>query len=688
MPLRALRRLAWFRVLLVAELLVALSVTGGLWLLHRQTLQAEGRMLSALARAMALQADRTLEVGTTVLRTTRDELERGLVLAPAADTAALLRERVRALPGYEVLALFDRAGRVLAASGPLAADPTAILPMVAAVAASPPGRAVLAEMPSAGAKGGRSPVLAMGWGEPQGPLQGLIVLAATPDWLDGGIGRVAGEGDVGQRIVRADGGALPGSPSPAPAMQPPLPEAPSARMAPVRAAHGPHQWLVVAQPLSELPLVQWVWHDLDAVLSAWNDLAWLVGAFVAAMLAVTFGLGLRLARDQLRVEDLEQQLERSRKLEAIGQLAGGVAHDFNNVLAAVVGFGELARQQAGADGRQARHLDQVLQAAERGRQQVERILAFSRGQPRRQTVFHLQPLLREVLDHLSPAATAGVGVEPDLRAPPLAVRGDPAALYEAVMNLCTNALQAMPGGGRLAVTLDEHRLAAPRQLYDRTLPPGGYARVRVQDSGQGMTPEVLAHLFEPFYTTRGRSGGTGIGLAVVHGVVADFGGGIEVASAAGRGSCFTVLLPISDEPPDTAEVRLDEVPLGQGQTVLVVDDEPVLVELAEEWLAELGYEPLGTTSAEKALAAFIDDPDRFQLLLTDELMPGMTGTALAQRLRQSRPGLPVVLATGHGGGRFDARTAEAGVQVVLAKPYTRASLAQALHRARKLAFHS
>jgi CheY-like chemotaxis protein len=159
------------------------------------------------------------------------------------------------------------------------------------------------------------------------------------------------------------------------------------------------------------------------------------------------------------------------------------------------------------------------------------------------------------------------------------------------------------------------------------------------------------------------------------------GGDVDVASAPGQGSCFTLRLPACDERPDVDATAEFGLPLGHGQSVLVVDDEAALVELAEEMLAGLGYEPLGTTSAEQALAAFLDDPDRYQLLLADELMPGMTGTELAQRLRARRPELPVVLATGHGGGRFDERAARAGVRVVLAKPFSRASLARAVHQA-------
>ena len=327
------------------------------------------------------------------------------------------------------------------------------------------------------------------------------------------------------------------------------------------------------------------------------------------------------------------------------------------------------------------HLDQVLQAAERGRQQVERILAFSRGQPRRSTSFLLQPVVQEVLDHLAASKHAAVQVQARLQAPTLAVRGDATATYEAVMNLCTNALQAMPEGGTLSVALSALQLDRTRQTDDATLPPGPYLRLRVRDTGQGMSPEVLAHLFEPFFTTKGRHGGSGIGLAVVHGVVADLGGGIEVQSAPGRGTTFTLLLPVSDTPPPPADAQAGEPPRGQGQTVLVVDDEPALVELAEEMLAELGYEPRGTTSSVQALQALQDDPTRFDLLLTDEVMPDMSGTALARAVRALRPGLPVVLASGYGGEQFESRAAEAGVQQVLAKPLTRQALAMAMQAA-------
>lgn len=695
MALSSLRRLSWLRVLVASELTFALVVAGGLVWMRRQTLDSEARMLDALAHAMALQADRTLDIAEVTLQATGDELSRGLVAPAGPQTDAWLRERVRALPCFRAISLFDTAGRRVATSRPAtAAPPTGVQArdFFQAARASTAPRLYLSEPYVALGDGRPAVSLSVGWFDAQGRFAGVVALVADPDFLAGGLGRVAGDKDVQQAIVRlqAPPGAGPANPVHPVGPEVPVEERLRRAFAPPSAsgtrpalmlASGRQPVLATAVPLTRLPLLQAVWRDADAVLSGWADLAWLVGSFVVAMLAVTLGVGLRLARHQLQLDALEQRLARGRQVEALGQLAGGVAHDFNNVLAAVLGFGEMARQDAAAGSRQARHLDQVLQAAERGRQQVERILAFSRGQPRRRTPFRLQPVVQEVLDHLAASRPAAVQVQAELRAPGAAVRGDATATYEAVMNLCTNALQAMPAGGRLAVSLDALHLSAPRPTDGSPLPPGEYLRLQVRDSGQGMSPEVLAHLFEPFFTTKGRHGGNGIGLAVVHGVVADLGGAIDVDSTPGRGTCFTLLLPVTDLPAAAPEPEAGELPRGQGQTVLVVDDEPALVELAEEMLAALGYDPRGTVSSVQALQALQENPAQFDLLLTDEVMPEMNGTALARAALALRPGLPVVLASGYGGEQFEARAAEAGVHTVLAKPLTQRALAIALHQA-------
>ena len=378
---------------------------------------------------------------------------------------------------------------------------------------------------------------------------------------------------------------------------------------------------------------------------------------------------------------LEAQLQRARKMEALGTLAGGVAHDFNNILAAVIGYGELARSAAPDDSSQARHLDHVLQAGQRGKALVERILSFSRGAPRARTLLRLEPVVDEVLQLLAASLPASVRLAQRLNAPEAVISGDVTMVYEAAMNLCTNALQAMPQGGALQVALDEIRLEVPRQLFDRSLPAGRYARLSVTDSGAGIAPDVMARLFEPFFTTRGPHVGTGLGLAVVHGVMVDLGGAIDVHSTPGQGACFELYFPCVDGVPDEARPVDDTAPPGCGQTVLLVDDEPGLVELAEELLAGLGYEPVGFASSVQALAEFQRDPDRFDLVLTDEVMPEMTGTALAQAVHAVRPDLPVVLASGYGGPQLAARAAGAGVTVLLRKPLVRAELARAMAQA-------
>ena len=686
-------RLSWLRVLMAAELTFALMVVGGLWLLRQQTLNGEARMLDAVAEAMARQADRTIATGTVVLRTTSDELSRGLLSPSGREIDTLLRERARLLPpGFRAIGAFGADGQRLATSrGAAAALPASMAGQAlfeAARGASQP-HVLLSEPYIAPGDGLPAISLSMGWTDEAGRFAGVVVLVADPDFLAGGPGSLARHKDVEQAVLRQDAGG-PVRPllgrdlgvDVPEGLRRALVEAPSPGLPRItRVDVGSQDLLVATVPLKALPLLQAVWRDEEEVLSSWNELAWLVGAFIVAMLSVTLGAGVRMARDQLRVAGLQESLTRSRKLEALGQLAGGVAHDFNNVLAALVGFGEMARQEAAEGSRQARHLDRVLQAAERGRQQVERILAFSRGQPRRSVSFSLQQVVQEVLDHIDSAKHPGVRVESRLAADGRGVLGDPTATYEAVMNLCTNALQAMPAGGVLRVELDEVPVTLPRQTYDATLAPGTYLRLQVRDTGAGMGTDVLARLFEPFFTTKGRQGGTGIGLAVVHGVVADLAGVIDVASTPGRGSLFTLWLPRSTQPVELDGEDAADLVLGNGQTVLVVDDEPALVELAEEMLASLGYEPRGTVSSAEALQALRENPAGFDLLLTDEVMPEMNGTALARAAHALRPDLPVVLCSGYGGEQFETRAAEAGVHVVLTKPLTARTLARALQRA-------
>ncbi|MDE2398704.1 MAG: response regulator [Burkholderiales bacterium] len=418
----------------------------------------------------------------------------------------------------------------------------------------------------------------------------------------------------------------------------------------------------------------------DAVLANWGVMARTTGVGALLLLAVlALALALVQRADRRRAEAqkaLQAQMARSSKLEALGALAGGVAHDFNNVLAALLGHGEIARDAAAPGSLAARHLDSLLQAALRGKGLVERILAFGRGGARRSSVFELQPVVEEVLKLLAASLQPGIVIEQRLAAPGARVRGDPTQVFQAVMNLCLNGLQAMPAGGSLVVELARRRNTAAQVLSHARLEPGEWLALAVSDQGAGITPEVMERLFEPFFSTR--SGGTGLGLAVVHGVVAEFGGAIDAASPGGGGARFTLYLPECGDALTPEAAPRERLPGGQGQTVMVVDDDPRLVALTEEMLAGLGYEPLGFADAQEALAALRAEPQRFDAVLSDEIMPGLAGTELAQAAREFAPGLPVLLQSGYGGARLAQRASAAGVARVLVKPLERAELARAL----------
>jgi signal transduction histidine kinase/ActR/RegA family two-component response regulator len=378
---------------------------------------------------------------------------------------------------------------------------------------------------------------------------------------------------------------------------------------------------------------------------------------------------------------LEAQLRQSQKMEAMGTFAGGIAHDFNNILGAILGYGELAQKNLPEGGVVRRYLDHVVQAGARGKGLVERILAFSRSGLGERTQVHMQSAVEETLELLAASLPAHVRLETKLDAGDAAVAGDPTQLHQVIMNLCTNAVEAMEGGGVLRVVLDRVTLAERRSLSHGTLPPGVYVRLAVSDTGSGIPPAVLERMFDPFFTTKAVGKGTGLGLSLVHGTVADLRGAIDVATEPGAGTTFTVWLPAAGDTARPAPDAAREVPRGRGETVMVVDDERSLVALAEETLAELGYEPAGFDSSVAALGAFRAEPQRFDLVLTDETMPDLTGVELAREIRRVRPELPIVLMSGYSGAQLTERAQATGVAEVLRKPLVRHDIAEALGRA-------
>jgi len=383
---------------------------------------------------------------------------------------------------------------------------------------------------------------------------------------------------------------------------------------------------------------------------------------------------------QMDKERLEAQLRQSQKMEAIGTLAGGIAHDFNNILGAILGYGELAQQHSPEGSALRRYVDNVLNAAGRAKSLVDRILGFSRSGLGERVPVHVQSITEETLELLAASLPAGIRLDRKLTAGNAAVTGDATQLHQVVMNLCTNALQAMAHGGVLSVALERIELNEPRSLSRGTLAPGPHLRLTVSDTGTGIPPQVLERMFDPFFTTKGVGDGTGLGLSVVHGIVTDLGGAIEVSTRVGHGTTFEIWLPIAGETGDSSHGQLTELPRGHGATVMIVDDEPALVALAEETLAELGYEPIGFESSVSALRAFREDPQRFDLVLTDEAMPDLAGTELARQLRELAPAIPIVLMSGYGGSQLAQRAAAIGISEVLRKPLQRRDLAESLAR--------
>jgi len=249
------------------------------------------------------------------------------------------------------------------------------------------------------------------------------------------------------------------------------------------------------------------------------------------------------------------------------------------------------------------------------------------------------------------------------------------------MNLCSNAHHALEGPGTITVSARQVAIGEARALHSGTLQPGEYVCIGVADTGAGISPEVQERMFDPFFTTRKTIGGTGLGLSLVDGIVKEYGGAIEVRSELGRGTQFNIYLPLSAQQPAAPPTPAIETCRGNGETVLLVDDERALVELCEDLLAELGYEPLGFSSPREALEAFLADPQRFDLVLTDHTMPEMTGIDLIRQIRAVRPDLPVLLMSGYGTHVVEEESRSLGVRAVLKKPVLRADLTEAVHDA-------
>jgi len=417
------------------------------------------------------------------------------------------------------------------------------------------------------------------------------------------------------------------------------------------------------------------WHSLQAICKRDDS-----GKVIRWSGSTTDVTERKRAEEELRT--MERKLRLAQRLEAMGTLAGGIAHDFNNILGAVLGYGEMAMRDAPKGSRLARDLDNIMIAGERGRALVDRVLAFSRSAVGERVPVHVERVVREVLDQVLAKLPANVTVHSKLHAGRAAVRGDATQVHQVVANLASNAVQAMPAGGTLRVELAIERVEQPRAATIGGRGAGEYVVLTVADAGVGIAPEIVDRIFDPFFTTKEVGTGTGLGLSLVHGIVTDLGGAIDVASALGTGTTFTVYLPRSGDAAELSEEKESALPRGDGQRVLIVDDEEPLVQLATRTLVDLGYAPIGFTSSAAALEAFRADPERFDALITDERMPEMSGSALIREVRSTRSSIPVVLMSGYLGAT--AEEASIGADEVLQKPLSARDLAASLARVLRL----
>jgi signal transduction histidine kinase/CheY-like chemotaxis protein len=670
--------------------LATVTVTA-LWHLKREAVDGQGRELHLLSLALADGISRGLRGADAGLRAMRAELGAGRLPDSEGASTASLHARAGLMPLVETLWLLDSQGRTVAASD---ATPVPDMSMFWPPLAQLDGDgSALSQAFNSPRRDGPWVAMAVRQADVGTVSGGWIVAALSARELMGGFGAAVPSAGARIWVLRGDGARLASvnadtdtdtvdtKPDHA-ALARHLGSRPGVALR--RFSDGSDNLVEVHRvPHHDVEVV--VSRDLASGLKSWREAAELAGTAMALLLGILAAAVHFVQRANQRRAEAQQalraQVSRASKLEALGTLAGGVAHDFNNVLAGIVGYGEMAHDAAVKGSDQERHLDRVLQAALRGKSLVERILAFSRGGARTSAVFHLEPVVEEVITLLSASLPPGIVLDLGLNAAEVRVRGDPTQAFEVVMNLGMNAMQAMqapPRGGVLGVQLQRLQTRQARILSHSKLPAGDHVCLTVSDQGGGITPEVMEHLFEPFFTTRAAQSGTGMGLAVVFGAVAEFGGAIDVTSTPGRGARFALYLPVCTDGLLTPETADTQVAAGSGQRLLVVDDEPALVALSEELLTGLGYMPSGFTDPAAALQALTDDPTGFAAVITDELMPGMTGTQLTQAVHQVAPGIPVLLVSGFGGALLAQRARAAGVSRVLAKPLQRARLSQAL----------
>jgi PAS domain S-box-containing protein len=378
---------------------------------------------------------------------------------------------------------------------------------------------------------------------------------------------------------------------------------------------------------------------------------------------------------------METRLQQAQKMESIGNLAGGVAHDFNNILVPIVGFAEMLKEDIEKSSPSQEFVDEILRAAMRSKDLVNQILAFSRQSEHELMPVRVQQVLKEVLKLSRSTIPANIEITQEIQSDCGPVLADPSQLHQIAMNLITNAFHAVDEtSGKISVRLQEIRLG-PDDLADALLEAGRYAKLSISDTGAGIEPAIMDKIFEPYFTTKEKGKGTGLGLAVVYGIVREHHGDIKVYSEVGKGTTFNVYLPLMEKSSEqTVEEKAEDFETG-SERILLVDDEEAIVRLEKQMLERLGYRVTSRTSSLEALEAFRANPSGYDLVITDMTMPNMTGDRLAKELIAIKPGIPIIICTGFSERINQEKVVAMGIQGLLMKPIIRSEMARIVREA-------
>lgn len=382
-----------------------------------------------------------------------------------------------------------------------------------------------------------------------------------------------------------------------------------------------------------------------------------------------------VGRNMSRFRKLERELFRVQKMDALGTLAGGIAHDFNNILAAIMGLIELEFIDSKAETQTRKRMEQALSACGRARDLIKQILAFSSKGEQRRKPLRVLSVIEESVPMVRATLPTTISIHTNFVAKDALILGDSTQVQQIFVNLCTNASHAMRlSGGTLGIGVDELTIHDAHDAENPGILPGEYVRITVSDSGIGMDKSVRERIFEPFFSTKGPGEGSGIGLSVVHGIVESHRGKIRVVSEPGKGSTFEILFPKIEGAEETLPSP-PEQPATGNERILLVDDEEIVIIIAEEMLTTLGYQVVTAKRGAEALEIFRAHPERFQLMITDQTMPGMTGTELAAETLRIRKDLPIILCTGFANHGVHDTALDIGIRKVIAKPFVLQELA-------------